>query len=232
MALLMKESNEILSSVYRTTPTLFNRYMPSVAPTSLTNSFMQHQQTSPQSSSFNQPNESSPSLPSYDHHLTSSASTSPLASEFAPNSSPPLITTSPLLIQQTPKHLAPYTQTYLNSAENVCETAARILFMCVRWAKSIPAYVQLDIKDQLALLEDGWRENFLLSSAQFQMQLDLGPLLANAGLNSETCSQEKLVRIMTEMRNFQEIISKFKHAQVDATEFACLKAMTLFKTSI
>ena len=102
--------------------------------------------------------------------------------------------------------------------------------MCVRWAKSIPAFVNLDMKDQLILLEEGWRENFILSAAQFQMQFDVGPLLANAGLTPETVSSEKLIKIMTEVRNFQEIISKFKQAQVDATEYACLKAVTLFKT--
>jgi len=68
-----------------------------------------------------------------------------------------------------------------------------------------------------------------LSAAQFQMPLDIAPLLANAGLTPETSSSEKLIKIMTEMRNFQEIISKFKQAQVDSTEYACLKAITLFK---
>ena len=102
--------------------------------------------------------------------------------------------------------------------------------MCVRWAKSIPAFVNLDMKDQLILLEEGWRENFILSAAQFQMQFDVAPLLANAGLTPETISSDKLIKIMTEVRNFQEIISKFKQSQVDATEYACLKAITLFKT--
>ena len=82
----------------------------------------------------------------------------------------------------------------------------------------------------MALLEEGWREIFILSAAQFQMPLDIAPLLANAGLTPENVSSEKLIKIMTEMRNFQEIISKFKQAQVDSTEYACLKAITLFKT--
>jgi nuclear receptor subfamily 2 group E protein 1 len=64
------------------------------------------------------------------------------------------------------------------------------------------------------------------------MPLDVAPLLANAGITSETASPEKLIKIMTEMRNFQEIINKFKQAQVDPTEFACLKAITLFKTTL
>jgi nuclear receptor subfamily 2 group E protein 1 len=80
-------------------------------------------------------------------------------------------------------------------------------------------------------LEEGWREIFILSAAQFQMPLsDMAPLLANAGLTPENTSSEKLIKIMTEMRHLQDIIGKFKQAQVDATEYACLKAITLFKT--
>jgi nuclear receptor subfamily 2 group E protein 1 len=82
----------------------------------------------------------------------------------------------------------------------------------------------------LSLLEEGWREIFILSAAQFQMPLDIAPLLANAGLTPDTITSDKLIKIMTEMRNFQDIISKFKQAQVDPTEYACLKAISLFKT--
>ena len=62
---------------------------------------------------------------------------------------------------------------------------------------------------QLSLLEEGWREIFILSAAQFQMPLDIAPLLANAGLTPDTITSDKLIKIMTEMRNFQDIISKF-----------------------
>jgi len=44
------------------------------------------------------------------------------------------------------------------------------------------------------------------------MPLDIAPLLANAGLTPETVSSEKLIKIMTEMHTFQDIISKFKQA--------------------
>jgi nuclear receptor subfamily 2 group E protein 1 len=115
--------------------------------------------------------------------------------------------------------------------EAICETAARLLFMCVRWAKSIPAFVNLEMSDQIALLEDGWREIFILSAAQFQMPLDIAPLMANAGLTPDSVEPERLIRVMNELSHFQDIIAKFKLAQVDSTEFACLKAVTLFKTS-
>ena len=81
-------------------------------------------------------------------------------------------------------------------------------------------------------MEEGWRDVFLLPAAQFQMPLDdISSLLANAGITPETCDADKLVKIMSEMKILQELIVKCKQAQVDTTEYACLKAMTLFKTS-
>ena len=51
------------------------------------------------------------------------------------------------------------------------------------------------------------------------------------GLNSENSqASEKVMNLMTEIRALQEIIAKFKTIQVDATEYACLKGIVLFKT--
>lgn len=104
---------------------------------------------------------------------------------------------------------------------------------------------------QLVLLEEGWRELFVLSAAQFMLPLELTSLLASAGLSSpvsrstgesESSSSlsprsnlpsspsEKMLALMTEIRCFQEIIAKFKELRVDPTEYACLKAIVLFKT--
>ena len=59
---------------------------------------------------------------------------------------------------------------------------------------------------------------------------DMASLLANAGITPETTDADKLIKIMTEMKQLHEIIGTFKHAQVDSTEYACLKAIALFKT--
>ena len=64
--------------------------------------------------------------------------------------------------------------TLLSPSENVYETAAKLLFMSVRWAKSIPSYNQLSQRDQAALLEDGWCQLFVLSLAQWNVQVDEG----------------------------------------------------------
>lgn len=58
------------------------------------------------------------------------------------------------------------------SSDNIYETAAKLLFMCVKWAKSIPSFVQLPPKDQTTLLEEAWAPLFILSMAQWGVQMD------------------------------------------------------------
>ncbi|XP_076063383.1 nuclear receptor subfamily 2 group E member tailless [Oratosquilla oratoria] len=114
------------------------------------------------------------------------------------------------------------------SPETVCESAARLLFMNVRWAKHLPAFTALPFRDQLLLLEEGWRELFVLSAAQFLLPVEVGPLLASSGLSTEP--SERLLPLLQDIKVFQETIAKFKAMGVDPTEYACLKAILLFKT--
>jgi hypothetical protein len=72
-------------------------------------------------------------------------------------------------------------QAYSSNPEAMCEVAARLLFMSVKWAKNVPAFLGLPFRDQVLLLEEGWRELFVLGAAQFQMPVEAGPLLAVAG---------------------------------------------------
>ena len=67
-----------------------------------------------------------------------------------------------------------------NSAELVCEAAARLLFMSVKWVKNLPAFVALPFVDQALLIEDAWTELFVLGAAQFQLPLDAEALASHA----------------------------------------------------
>jgi hypothetical protein len=118
--------------------------------------------------------------------------------------------------------MSPYLQHRL-SRENVSETAARLLFMNVRWAQHVPAFSSLPYRDQLLLLEESWRELFVLSAAQFNLPVEMATLIDNP-----TAS----VGLLSELKNFQDTIAKFQQMGVDATEFACLRAILLLKTSM
>lgn len=125
--------------------------------------------------------------------------------------------------------------------ETLCETAARLLFMNVKWAKTVPAFVSLPMRDQLLLLEESWREFFVLGAAQFNLPLEMGPKLlinyyesGNNDENSSKSDEEKAKRqeeVLQEIKSLQETIEKFREINVDHTEFACLRAIVLFKLS-
>ena len=43
-------------------------------------------------------------------------------------------------------------------------------------------------------------------------------------------STERQLGLLSEIKTFQETVAKFKQMNVDATEYACLRAVILFKT--
>ena len=57
------------------------------------------------------------------------------------------------------------------------ETAAKILFMTIKWARNIPSFLALPFRDQAILLEESWSELFILSAAQWSMSLDTSKLI-------------------------------------------------------
>lgn len=95
----------------------------------------------------------------------------------APPPPPPAAALRPVLPSSPPS--MPTSGT--SSAEAVCEAAARLLFMNVKWMKNVPAFMSLPFADQCLLLEESWRELFVLAAAQFQMPIDPAPLFAAAG---------------------------------------------------
>ncbi|XP_067945724.1 nuclear receptor subfamily 2 group E member 1-like [Watersipora subatra] len=123
-------------------------------------------------------------------------------------------------------------QSFLSTRpEALCEAAARILFMSVKWMKSIPAFLSLPYQDQLTLLEEGWRELFVLGACQFQMPLDIAPLMSHAGLNKLESEDPKYQQTLTDLKGLKELIGKFKAMSVDPTEYACLKGIIILKTA-
>ena len=118
------------------------------------------------------------------------------------------------------------------SSENLSETAARLLFMNVRWAKDEPAFTSLPYRDQLLLLEESWRELFILSAAQFSLPVEVAALQISSSSPLNATESSNLVSTLSDLKNFQEAIAKFQNMNVDATEFACLRAIILLKTCI
>ncbi|XP_040095273.1 nuclear receptor subfamily 2 group E member 1 [Oryx dammah] len=153
--------------------------------------------------------------------------------ELAAVSATPERQTLVSLAQPTPKypHEVNGTPMYLYevATESVCESAARLLFMSIKWAKSVPAFSTLSLQDQLMLLEDAWRELFVLGIAQWAIPVDANTLLAVSGMNGDNTDSQKLNKIISEIQALQEVVARFRQLRLDATEFACLKCIVTFK---
>ncbi|XP_070542100.1 photoreceptor-specific nuclear receptor-like isoform X2 [Ptychodera flava] len=118
---------------------------------------------------------------------------------------------------------------YSNTPESVYETSARLLFMAVKWAKNLPSFSALPFRDQVILLEEAWSELFILSAIQWSMPLEASPLLVATEQNASTPLNGKTAATLSDLRILQEITTRFKSMNVDPAEFACMKAIVLFK---
>ena len=80
---------------------------------------------------------------------------------------------------------------------------------------------------QVILLEEAWSELFLLCAIQWSMPMEGCPLFAVPELPAPPPAK---ATPLADMRTLQDVVSRFKAVQVDPAEFACLKAIVLFKS--
>lgn len=110
--------------------------------------------------------------------------------------------------------------------ESAAESAARLLFMAVKWAKNLPSFASLAFRDQVILLEEAWSELFLLNAIQWCLPLDAA---CAALFGSDQLDQENGVDSAT-LRRLREVLARYRTVLVDPAEFACMKAIVLFKS--
>nr|XP_023017081.1 nuclear receptor subfamily 2 group E member 1-like [Leptinotarsa decemlineata] len=108
--------------------------------------------------------------------------------------------------------------------ENIYESAAKLLFLAIKWARTIPSFLQLSYRDQSILLEESWNELFVLTAAQWAFPVDEGILLGNT-----VAPNTRQTTLEEDARKLKEIITRLNMLRVDHTEHACLKALVLFK---
>jgi nuclear receptor subfamily 2 group E protein 1 len=83
---------------------------------------------------------------------------------------------------------------------------------------------------QLLLLEQSWRELFVLGAAQYLLPLELSQLVSFHGALPHR-DPEHAVALLHEVKVFQDTLNKFKQLHVDPHEYACLRAIVLFRTN-
>jgi nuclear receptor subfamily 2 group E protein 1 len=104
---------------------------------------------------------------------------------------------------------------------NVCEAAARILFLNSKWAQHLPSFAALSTDTQVKLMSSSWKELFILGCGQFLSLEDVAHLADNL----EAPEDNK------QLSEFLLALSRIKEHGLDSTEFACLRAIRLFSYS-
>ncbi|XP_076684365.1 hepatocyte nuclear factor 4 isoform X1 [Andrena cerasifolii] len=120
---------------------------------------------------------------------------------------------------------------------DVCDSMKQQLLILVEWAKYIPAFSELTLDDQVALLRAHAGEHLLLGVARRSMQLKDVLLLGNNCIITKNCP---VISLSAEGRNqdldiskvgvrvMDELVKPLNEVQIDDTEFACLKAIVFF----
>ncbi|XP_050517868.1 hepatocyte nuclear factor 4-gamma isoform X3 [Diabrotica virgifera virgifera] len=125
----------------------------------------------------------------------------------------------------------------LASINDVCESMKQQLLILVEWAKYIPAFTELQLDDQVALLRAHAGEHLLLGLARRSMHLKDVLLLGNNCIITKECPamipdprnvspDMSISRVGT--RIIDELVKPMNDVQIDDTEFACLKAIVFF----
>uniref|UniRef100_A0A4W5R888 Hepatocyte nuclear factor 4, alpha n=1 Tax=Hucho hucho TaxID=62062 RepID=A0A4W5R888_9TELE len=109
---------------------------------------------------------------------------------------------------------------------DVCESMKQQLLVLVEWAKYIPAFCDLPLDDQVALLRAHAGENLLIGAAKRSMLYKDLLLLGNDHIIPRNCPEMEVCRVA--VRILDELVLSFQELQIDDNEYACLKAIVFF----
>ncbi|XP_026763428.1 hepatocyte nuclear factor 4-gamma isoform X1 [Galleria mellonella] len=118
----------------------------------------------------------------------------------------------------------------LAKINDVCESIKQQLLILVEWAKYIPAFTELHLDDQVALLRAHAGEHLLLGCARRSLHLKDVLLLGNNCIITKHNIDGRMdIDIsMIGVRVMDEIVKPLREIDIDDTEFACLKAIVFF----
>ncbi|XP_041130061.1 nuclear receptor subfamily 2 group C member 2 isoform X1 [Polyodon spathula] len=122
---------------------------------------------------------------------------------------------------------------YLN-VHYICESASRLLFLSMHWARSIPAFQALGQDCNTSLVRACWNELFTLGLAQCAQVMSLSTILAaivnhlQNSIQDEKLSGDRIKLVMEHIWKLQEFCNSMAKFEIDRYEYAYLKAIVLF----
>lgn len=112
------------------------------------------------------------------------------------------------------------------SVNDVCDSMRQQLLILVEWAKYIPAFSELPLDDQVALLRAHAGENLLMGVAKRSLPYKDYLLLGNDFIIPRHCPEVEICRVA--VRVLDELVRPLSELNLDDNEFACLKAIVFF----
>ncbi|XP_018116863.1 nuclear receptor subfamily 2 group C member 2 isoform X2 [Xenopus laevis] len=122
---------------------------------------------------------------------------------------------------------------YLN-VHYICESASRLLFLSMHWARSIPAFQALGQDCNTNLVRACWNELFTLGLAQCSHVMSLSTILAaivnhlQNSIEEDKLSGDRIKQVMEHIWKLQEFCNNMAKLDIDGYEYAYLKAVVLF----
>ncbi|KAM5171098.1 nuclear receptor subfamily 2 group C member 1 isoform 2-T2 [Mantella aurantiaca] len=142
----------------------------------------------------------------------------------------PLLTDSHIAFKLTMPSPMPE---YLN-VHYICESASRLLFLSMHWARSIPMFQALGQEVSTSLVKACWSELFSLGLAQCSQIMNVATILTafvnhlHGSLQHDKLTGEKLKLVMDHIFKLQEFCNSMVRLNLDGYEYAYLKAIVLF----
>uniref|UniRef100_H2ZRX7 Hepatocyte nuclear factor 4 beta n=1 Tax=Latimeria chalumnae TaxID=7897 RepID=H2ZRX7_LATCH len=126
----------------------------------------------------------------------------------------------------SPTHSIDVDMKKIATINDVSESMKQQLLVLVEWAKYIPAFCELPLDDQVALLRAHAGEHLLLGLAKRSILYKDILLLGNDFVIPMHCPDPEIARVAT--RILDELVKPLRDIQVDENEYACLKAIVFF----
>ncbi|XP_026554357.1 nuclear receptor subfamily 2 group C member 1 isoform X1 [Pseudonaja textilis] len=122
---------------------------------------------------------------------------------------------------------------YLN-VHYICESASRLLFLSMHWARSIPSFQALGQDNSISLVKACWNELFTLGLAQCSQVMNVATILTafvnhlHNSLQQDKLSADRGKLMMEHIFKLQEFCNSMVKLCLDGYEYAYLKAIVLF----
>ncbi|XP_019370613.1 PREDICTED: nuclear receptor subfamily 2 group C member 1 isoform X1 [Gavialis gangeticus] len=122
---------------------------------------------------------------------------------------------------------------YLN-VHYICESASRLLFLSMHWARSIPSFQALGQDNSISLVKACWNELFTLGLAQCSQVMNVATILTafvnhlHGSLQQDKLSSDRGKLVMEHIFKLQEFCNSMVKLCLDGYEYAYLKAIVLF----